>query len=81
MACFDLAPRVLWRLGVESVNAFHLTQHEADNWESARFLAFSCLKVGSASRVNPPSAQSQLMLTVGQFLTKRLTDDDRENSF
>jgi hypothetical protein len=63
--CFDLAPRLVSDLRLDSVNACHLTRHEADNWESPRFSAFGWLEIGPVSRANPPSAQSQLMPTVG----------------
>jgi len=39
LLCFDLAPRHVSDLQVDSVNACRLTQRAPDGWESARFQA------------------------------------------
>src|SRR5512138_643558 len=40
LLCFDLAPRHFPDLKPGSVNACHLTRHEADKWDSSRFTAW-----------------------------------------
>ena len=61
--CFDLAPELGRRLEAGSVKACGLTMHEADKWESPRFLSMfltlSWSRFEGASTLRPLAAYAR----------------------